>query len=178
MAMKVMAPGIEHKSDVGGVRLNVGPEEAGSVFDQLLTTVAQAKPDSPVDGVLMQPMAEDGIELIVGAVRDSLFGPAVMLGAGGVLVELMKDVVFRFAPLTLTDATGMLERLRSRALLDGFRGHAAVNRARIVDVLLRVSRLMQDRPEILELDINPLVASGERALAIDCRVRLRAVQMD
>jgi acetyltransferase len=175
LALKIMAAGISHKSDVGGVQLNVQPEEAGTAFDAILSAVTRVRSDVVIDGVLMQPMASAGVELIVGAVRDPLFGAAIMLGAGGILVELMKDVVFRFAPLTTTDARAMLDRLRSHAILDGFRGHPPVDRASIVDALLRMSRLMLDCPEVVELDINPLFARPSGVQAVDCRVRLRSV---
>jgi acyl-CoA synthetase (NDP forming) len=170
-----MASGISHKSDVGGVQLNVLPEEAGTAFDAMLSTVTRARSDVVIDGVLIQPMAATGVELILGAVRDPLFGAAIMLGAGGILVELMNDVVFRFAPLTSTDARAMLDRLRSHALLDGFRGQPPVDRASIVDALLRISRLMQDCPEVIELDINPLFSRANGVEAVDCRVRLHSV---
>jgi acetate---CoA ligase (ADP-forming) len=176
LAMKVVAAAIEHKTDVGGVRLNIrNAEEAGAAFDEMIAQVSSARPGVTIDGVLLQTMVDPGVELIIGAVRDPLFGAAIMVGAGGTLVELLKDVVFRFAPLSLTDAAGMLNQLRSRALLDGYRGRAPVARTAITNALLRVSRLMQDFPHIVELDINPLVAGATGALAVDCRIRLSAI---
>ena len=172
LALKIMAGELSHKSDVGGVRLHVQPQDVGVVFDELVAVGVRA--GANVEGVLIQPMAERGIELIVGALRDPLFGTAIMIGAGGVLVELMRDVVFRFTPLSTSDAWAMIARLRSHALLDGFRGYPPVDRASIVDTLLRISRLMQDCPEVMELDINPLFARPDGVQAVDCRVRLRS----
>ena len=173
IVMKIVAPEIEHKTDVGGVTLDLrSAEDAGAAFERMQECVLAARPDAAIDGVLLQSMAKRGAELIAGSVRDPLFGAAVMVGAGGVMVELIKDVVFRFAPLNSADATEMLMHLRSRALLEGFRGQPSADKVAVIDVLLRISRLVQDFPVIAELEANPLIAYHDGVLAVDARVRL------
>ncbi len=130
-----------------------------------------------MEGVLVQQMAPRGVEIFVGMTCDPSLGPLIAFGIGGTNVEVWRDVVFRVAPLTTTDAAEMLDEIRGRKLLDGFRGSPAADRAAIVDVLLRVSRLALEAPEIVEIDINPLVAfEPERGvLAVDARIRIGEV---
>ena len=168
VAMKIVSETIVHKTDVAGVVLGLRDDAAVTgAYDELAS-----RPQ--VSGVLVQAMAPRGVELFVGMTRDPSFGPLVAFGAGGTSVELWGDVVFRVAPLTTTDASEMIESIRARKLLDGFRGAPAADRDAIRDVLLRVSRLAEDEPRIAELDINPLVAfePGRGALVVDARIRI------
>jgi acetyltransferase len=123
-------------------------------------------------GVLMQQMVSGGVETFVGATRDPEFGHLLGFGIGGVQVELWKDVVFRVTPLRDVDAHAMIEQIRARPLLDGFRGSQPVDKRALVDVLLRISQLISDVPELLELDLNPLIALPTGAIAVDARIRL------
>ena len=175
VALKIVAPSIVHKSDVGGVLLSLeGDGEARAGFDQIIASVKAKAPEAEVTGVLVQPMVAPGREMIVGGARDSSFGPMLMFGLGGVFVEVMRDVVFRMAPVARTQAAEMIHGLRADRLLAGVRGQPPVDYRAIEDVLLRVSQLLVDFPEIRELDINPLVTYPDGAIAADARVVLGA----
>jgi acetyl coenzyme A synthetase (ADP forming)-like protein len=177
VVMKVKSPDVVHKTDVGGVKLNLRTEEeAARAFDEIRASVSRAKPDARFDGVTVEPMVAGGIETIVGMTRDPLFGPVVLFGLGGVAVELLRDVAVRVAPITDRDAEEMVGEIRGAPLLDGYRGAPPVDKASLLDLLHRVSRLAVDHPEIVELDLNPVVAfPGEKpALVLDARVRIAA----
>ena len=175
VAMKVKSPDAVHKTDVGGVRLNLKTEEeAARAFDEIRGALLKAKPGARFDGVTVEPMATGGIETIVGMTRDPLFGPVVLFGLGGVAVELLRDVSVRVAPLTDRDAQEMVREIRSHPLLQGYRGAPPGNTESLIDLIHRVSCLASDNPEIAELDLNPvLVFPGDRScLAIDARMRV------
>ncbi|HET9251912.1 MAG TPA: acetate--CoA ligase family protein [Candidatus Eisenbacteria bacterium] len=177
VAMKVKSPDAVHKTDVGGVKLSLRTEEeAAKAFDEIRASLAKAKPGARFEGVTVEPMVSGGIETIVGMSRDPLFGPVVLFGLGGVAVELLRDVSVRVAPITDRDAEEMVGEIRGAPLLDGYRGAAPVDKASLLDLLHRVSRLAVDHPEILELDLNPVVAfpGGKPALVLDARVRVGA----
>jgi acyl-CoA synthetase (NDP forming) len=166
VAVKV-AGGVVHKSDAGGVRLGVRDE---TELRRAVADLAAGFPSSP--GVLLQPMAEPGTELIVGALRDRQFGPMVMLGAGGTLADILDDRTFRLAPLTDEHADAMIASLRVARLLDGYRGRPRASRAAVRDVLVRVAALVHDLPEVSELDLNPLVCNADGPLVVDARIRV------
>jgi acetyl coenzyme A synthetase (ADP forming)-like protein len=171
VALKVVAPDLSHKSDVGGVRLGLGDAEAvRRAHGEMLAAVAQAAPGAAVEGALVQRMAPKGLELIVGIHRELGFGPLVMFGLGGTFVEIHRDVAFRLAPLTVEDAHDLLGAIRGARALDGVRGGPPVDREALVDLLLRVSRLALDFPGITSLDLNPVMALGKGAVAADARV--------
>lgn len=174
VALKVASPDIPHKSEVGGVRLNVATRSAlASDFGELLQHVHDARPAARIDGVCVQPMLPAAQELIVGAVRDSQFGPLVMAGAGGVEVEGLRDVAFALAPLARDEAEAMLEATWAGRRLRGFRNLPPADREAVIDTILRVGRLVADIDEIQEIEINPLSVfpAGTGALAVDVRVR-------
>jgi acetate---CoA ligase (ADP-forming) len=176
VALKIVSRAVRHKSDVGGVLLDL--RDVAAVREGVATLerrMAAAGHKGDLDGVLVQPMAPRGVEMFLGASRDPVFGPVVAFGTGGIELELWNDVVFRIAPLTSADALAMLDSIRGRALLDGFRGAPAGDREALVDAILRVSRLVEDVPEVVELDLNPLVAlePGRGVVAVDARVRVR-----
>ena len=175
VAMKIVSPEIVHKTDVGGVK--VGVEGAAAVrvaFEEIVTAARHAVPDATIHGVLVQEMVQGGRETIAGVTRDPSFGPLVMFGLGGIFVEVLRDVVFRVAPISRRDAADMIAGLRGARLLDALRGTPPADRHAIEDVLLRLSRLAGDFPEIAELDVNPLLAFPDRAVAVDGRVLLRS----
>jgi len=170
--VKVMSPDILHKSDVGGVRVRVkDAAEVDSVIGEMLVQPEIAK--ARLDGFLVEEMAPAGQELVIGALRDPQFGPLVMVGLGGIFVEVLKDVAFRICPIERIDAVEMLDELKGKALLDGARGQAAVSREAIIDTLLRIGSehglLMSLGSEIAEADINPLIVSPNGAVAVDAR---------
>ncbi len=165
VALKIVSELVTHKTEVGGVKLALATDaEVREAYRELARAGARA--------ALVQKMAPRGVELFVGMTRDPSFGPLVAFGIGGTSVELWGDVVFRLAPLTTTDAAEMLDGIRAKKLLEGFRGAPAVDRAAVEDVLLRVGQLVVDLPEIAELDINPLIALPHGTLAVDARIRI------
>jgi len=173
VALKVASPDILHKSDIGGVILDIADDDALSLaWDQVLDRTHQRMPDAAVWGALVQNMVPPGFEVIIGVERDATFGPMVMFGLGGIYVEVLHDVAFRLAPLDPAEARRMIDQTRGSALLKGARGSEPSDVDAIVDVLVRVSALATDFPEIVELDINPLVVGprGTGALAADIRI--------
>lgn len=173
VALKVASPDILHKSDIGGVELGIADDAALSrAWDQVLDRTHRRMPDAAVWGALVQKMVAPGFEVIVGVERDPTFGPLVMFGLGGIYVEVLHDVAFRLAPLDRAEARGMIGQTRGAALLKGARGSEPSDVEAIVEVLVRVAALASDFPEIVELDINPLVvgARGSGAVAADIRI--------
>lgn len=170
--VKVMSPEILHKSDAGGVKVNLA--DAKAVADAIRAMqAAPAIKAARVEGFLVEEMAPRGEEVVVGGIRDPQFGPLVMVGLGGIFVEVLKDVSFRICPITKLDAEEMLGELKGHALLEGARGRAAVSKEAIVDVLLKVGGedglLLRHAADIREADINPLIVSAGGAVAVDAR---------
>jgi acetate---CoA ligase (ADP-forming) len=176
VALKIASPDILHKTDVGGVRVGLrSAEEVRDAFELMLYRANRYLPEARVWGCLVQEMAPaGGLEVLVGMNRDPQFGPLVTFGLGGIYVETLKDVTFRIAPFSIREAEEMLAEIRAHALLDGVRGQPAVDKAAIVDAILRIGQLVQDFPEIVELDINPLIVYPQQrgAIAIDMRLVL------
>jgi acetyl coenzyme A synthetase (ADP forming)-like protein len=176
VVLKIASPDILHKTDVGGVKVGLGSaEEVRDAFELMVYRAQRYLPQAHVWGCLVQQMVPPGgLEVLVGMNRDPQFGPLVTFGLGGIYVETLKDVTFRIAPFAIQSAKNMLSEIRARALLDGVRGAPPVDKDAIVDTLLRIGQLVQDFPEIAELDINPLMVypEGRGAIAIDMRLVL------
>lgn len=171
---KVVAPAIVHKTEADGVQVDLrSADDVEAAWNRIMAGAAAAAPGAVVEGVLVQPMVKDGRELIVGMSRDPSFGPLVMFGLGGVMVEVLKDVTFRIAPFGRQDARDMIRGIKGVKMLEGVRGAPPVNFAALEDILLRVSQLVLDFPEISELDMNPILATDEEVVAVDGRVMLR-----
>jgi acetyltransferase len=171
VVMKIVSPDILHKSDVGGVKVGmVTPGEVRDAFDLIQYRARRYMPDADIWGVVVQPMVPQGKETIIGVKRDPQFGPLIMFGMGGIYVEVLKDVTFRLAPISRQDAEEMIREIRTYRLLRGVRGEPPVDFKAIADVLLRVSQLVMDFPEIVELDVNPLMCLEDRAVAVDMRM--------
>ena len=170
IVLKAIAPGLLHKSDVGGVVLDLRDESA------LRTAAIAMREKLPVTGYIVQQQAPRGVEALVGMTYDASLGPLLVAGIGGTAVELYKDVAFRVTPLTDVDAREMLDSLKGRALLDGFRGAPPADRDALVDVMLRVAALIELVPELAELDLNPVMVlePGAGAIVVDARMRLQA----
>ncbi len=168
-ALKLVARGVVHKSDISGVLLGIrGPQTAADGWRQLMDAAARVGAGDP--RVLVTPMIEPGVETVVGVLRDRQFGPVVMFGLGGVFVEALDDVVFRVAPFDHRDAEAMIQEIRAHRLFDAVRGRPAVDREALVDLLVRVSELAADRAEVAELDLNPVILSARGAAIADARV--------
>jgi len=173
VVLKVVSPQITHKTDVGGVKLDLkSPEEVAAAFDEIMAAARRAAPDATVDGVSVQQMARPGIEVIVGVSTDPQFGPVIMFGLGGVLVEVLKDVSFRIIPIATRDARQMIREIKGFPLLEGYRGQDPADLAALESLLLRVSGFVEQQPEVSELDLNPVFAYKDGALAVDARIVL------
>lgn len=173
VALKVASPDILHKSDVGGIRLDLRNAEAvRDAFDLIMYRAGQHMPDAGIWGVLVQEMVTPGKEVIVGMSHDPQFGPLILFGLGGIYVEVLKDVTFRLAPVTQREARSMVNEIRSAPLLRGVRGEKPSDLAAIAETIQRVSQLVMDFPEIVELDINPLVVHHQGAIALDARLSI------
>lgn len=177
VVMKIVSPEILHKSDVGGIRLNLADRAAVlAEYDGLMKDIHAAKPDARLEGVLIEKMAPRGQEVIIGMKRDPDFGPLLMFGLGGIYVELFKDVAFRVAPVSAMEAHQMITETRAGKLLTGFRGAPKADLDAVVDVILRLGQLALDFPQIQEVEVNPLLVypEGQGVLALDGRVILKA----
>lgn len=175
VVMKIVSKDILHKSDVGGIRLNLTDQgQVVNGFNAMMVDVKSHLPDAEIEGVLIEATAQKGIEVIIGMRRDVGFGPILMFGMGGIYVELFKDVSFRIAPISRKDALDMIAATKAGTLLKGFRGSKEADIEAVVDVLMRLSQLVCDFPEIEEIEINPLLVmpKGEGALALDSRIIL------
>ena len=173
VVMKIISPDILHKSDIGGVQVGIKNEkEVRLTYEEIINRAYRYLPDADVWGVAVQKMVPMGKEVIVGVNRDPTFGHLMMFGLGGIYVEVLQDVVFRVAPLTRVEAEEMVREIRSFPLLAGTRGEKPVDLDAIVDCVLRVSQMVTDFPQIVELDINPLFAyeDGQGAMAVDARI--------
>jgi acyl-CoA synthetase (NDP forming) len=175
VAIKIVSTGISHKSDVGGVQLNLRDATAlQKAYEEMLAQISLEFPQAKIDGVLVQPMASGGRELILGGRQDPQFGPVVLVGLGGIFVELFEEVVVRVAPISRREAREMVQSLRGYAVLAGARGSQPTDIPALEEALLRLSQLLSDFPEIKELDINPLrvFQAGAGCRALDARVIL------
>lgn len=172
-ALKVVSADVPHKSDVGGVRLGLADRaDVLAAHDAIMAAVAAARPDAAIEGVAVQAMAPPGVEVIVGVTADPQFGPVVMFGLGGVMVEVMGDVAFRLAPLGEGDARDMIDEIKGRPALDGARGRPPADVDALAETLERVSAFAAAHPEVRELDLNPVIASPDGAVAADARIVL------
>ncbi|MGU3541154.1 acetate--CoA ligase family protein [Methylobacterium sp. A54F] len=171
VVLKIVSPDILHKTEAGGVVVGVASAEAvAEAHDRILANARRYKADARIDGVQVQQMLKGGTEVIVGAVTDGSFGKLVAFGLGGVLVEVLKDITFRLAPATHADALSMLDGIQAAEMLKGVRGSEPVDRAALADIIVKVSRLVTDFPEIAELDLNPVFATARDAIAADVRI--------
>lgn len=171
VVLKVLSPDVAHKSDVGGVALDL--RDAATVrqaFDAMMTSITSAAPSARIDGVSVQQQVPAGVEVIVGMTKDPQFGPVIMFGLGGILVEVLRDVAFRLVPLEPRDAREMIREIKGFAVLQGYRGAEPADLTALERLLLDVSRFVDSHPEIEELDLNPVFVYPEGALAVDARV--------
>lgn len=175
VVMKIASPDILHKSDIGAVKVGMSkPADVRDAFELIDYRARRHNPEADIWGVLVQQMISGGKEVIIGMSRDPQFGPMLMFGLGGIYVEVMKDVVFRIAPIDRVEAREMVESIRSFPLLKGVRGEAPADVDAIVEVILRISQLVTDFPEIVEMDVNPLIVheAGQGATVLDARMIL------
>ena len=176
VVLKIISPQVVHKTDAGGVAVDLRTSEAvDSAYRDILDSVQEAHPEARLEGVLVEGYVEEGREVIVGMSTDPSFGPVLMFGLGGIYVEALKDVSFRVQPVTRTDAEEMIRSLRGFSLLEGIRGEKGVDLDTLVEVVQRVSQLVGDHDRIVELDLNPFLATPEGGVAVDARLALHPV---
>jgi len=171
--LKIVSPDIIHKSDVGGVIVGLkNAQEVRNAYKQILKNVKKHKADAKIVGILVQEMAPSSTEVIVGAIKDPQFGPALMFGLGGIFVEVLKDVTFRVAPITVDEAREMITEVKAYPLLKGYRNQPPADIEAIVQILLNTSRLVMEHQEIKELDLNPIMVYEKGAKTVDARIIL------
>ncbi|MGF7117690.1 acetate--CoA ligase family protein [Methanobacterium oryzae] len=176
LVMKIVSPQISHKSDVGGIKLNLKNRgEVKVAYEDMMENIPKKEPNAHLEGVQLQKMLSGGKEVIIGMVQDPTFGPMLMFGLGGIYVEVLKDVKFQIAPVNETEAKDMVAGIKTHELLEGTRGDKPKDIDSIVDIILRISQLVTDFPEINEFEINPLMVfdEGDGALAVDMRLMLK-----
>jgi acyl-CoA synthetase (NDP forming) len=173
VVLKIVSPDIVHKSDVGGVVINLkDAKDVQNAYKRIMDNVKEHKPNAKVVGMLVQEMAPSSTEVIVGATKDPQFGPAIMFGLGGIFVEVLKDVTFRIAPITEDEAREMITEVRAYPLLKGYRNTPPADIDAIVRILLNTSRLVTEHEEIKELDLNPIMVYEKGAKTVDARIIL------
>lgn len=173
LVAKIVSPQIIHKTDAGGVILNINsPQEARTAFSTILKRVNDYNPHAKIDGVLLENLQSPGTETIIGAIDDPQFGKTLMFGIGGVFVEAFHDVAFRLAPVTDDEAKQMLEEIQAHELLSGYRGSTVVDKNALTRILLATSRLITENNEIVEIDLNPVISREKDAIVVDARVIL------
>ncbi len=173
VVLKVASPDVVHKSDIGGVKVGLkNATQVSQAYKDILTAVKQKQPDARVHGVSVQSMAKSGVEVIIGMTKDAQFGPVIMFGLGGILVEILKDVSFRIVPLTKRDAGEMIRDIKGYPVLEGYRGQEPSDVGALENMILKVSDFVENNPEIKELDLNPVFAYKDGAVAVDARIVL------
>jgi acyl-CoA synthetase (NDP forming) len=175
VALKIISPDITHKSDSGGVRLGLKTStEVEKAYNDMLMAVGRRCPGALIEGVSVQKMVPLGVEIIIGMSKDPQFGPVLMFGLGGIWVEILKDVSFRIVPLERRDAQEMIQEIKGFPLFKGYRGTDPISLTHLEELLLKVSRFVENHPEIKELDLNPIFAYKDGAIAVDARIILES----
>ncbi len=173
VVLKIASSDVVHKSDAGGVKLDLKTaKQVGKAYDDILKGIKKEYPQAKIDGVSVQKMARPGVEVIIGMSKDAQFGPVIMFGLGGILVEILKDVSFRIVPLVRRDAAEMIREIKGYPLLEGYRGQEPADVSNLEELLLKVSDFVEKNPDIGELDLNPIFAYKDGAVAVDARVVL------
>jgi len=171
VVMKISSPDISHKSDVGGIILDINSEEeVKNAYRDMMDTVKLKVPDARIDGVMLQKMAEPGIEVIIGVKLDPQFGHVIMFGLGGIFVEIYRDVSFRVTPVNSEMARDMILEIKGSPILMGARGRSSADINAIINVIVKLSEMLEKNPDIVELDINPLIVYEKNVVAVDARM--------
>jgi len=171
VVLKIVSPDITHKSDVGGVKVGLGSKkDVEAAFAAIMKSVKKKQPKARIEGVAVQKMAPEGTQVIVGMSKDPQFGPVMMFGLGGVLVEVLKDVSFRIVPLEPRDAKQMIREIKGYPVLEGVRGQDAADVEALESLILQVSAFAEANPQVEEIDLNPVFAYPDGAIAVDARI--------
>jgi acyl-CoA synthetase (NDP forming) len=173
VVLKIASPDVIHKSDSGGVKLDLNNvARVRTAYDEIMTNVNNQHPNAKIQGVSVQKMVQPGTEVIIGTNKDSQFGPVIMFGLGGLFVEILKDVSFRIIPLNKRNAQEMIQKIKGYPLLQGYRGKEPADIPALIDLILKVSKFVDENPKIKELELNPVFAYSEGATAVDARIIL------
>jgi acyl-CoA synthetase (NDP forming) len=173
VVLKIVSPEVIHKSDVGGVILNLkNAHEVDRAYKTILANVKKHQPKARISGILVQEMVPSSTEIIVGAIKDGQFGPSMMFGLGGIFVEILEDVAFRIAPVTKQEAESMITEIKAYPVLKGYRNQPPLDTVAIVDIIVNTSKLVAEHQEIKELDLNPIMVYERGAKAVDARIIL------
>jgi acyl-CoA synthetase (NDP forming) len=177
VVLKIASPDVIHKSDSGGVKLGLNNvTQVGIAYDEMMESVNQQYPGADIRGVSVQKMARSGTEVIIGTSKDPQFGPIIMFGLGGIFVEVLKDVSFKIIPVNKRDAQKMIQEIKGYPLLQGYRGKEPADIPALVDLILKISKFVDENPKIKELELNPILAYSEGAIAVDARIILEEDQ--
>jgi len=175
IVLKIASPDIIHKSDSGGVKVGLASiTQVGNAYGEIMSSVKQRFPKAKIQGISVQKMARPGLEVIIGMSKDAQFGPVLMFGLGGILVEILKDVSFRIVPVTRKDAEDMIKEIKGYPLLQGYRGQEPADIPSLERLIVQVSDFVEQNPQIKELDLNPVFAYKDGAIAVDARITLEA----
>jgi len=173
LVMKIVSPDIMHKTDIGGIKMNiVNPPQVRESYKNIICNVRKNKPEARINGVLLYKQAPKGVEVIVGMIKDPQFGPTVMFGLGGIFIEILKDVAFRVCPVDRTDIEEMLTEIEGIKMLQGYRGQPRCDVNAIIGIILEISRLALVYPVIKEIDLNPIIVYEKGAIVVDAKVFL------
>jgi acyl-CoA synthetase (NDP forming) len=173
IVLKIASPNVIHKSDSGGVKLGLNnAAQVRMAYNGMMESVNKQYPDADIQGVSVQKMVRPGTEVIIGTNKDPQFGPVLMFGLGGVFVEILKDVSFRIIPVNERDAQEMIQEIKGYPLLQGYRGKEPASIPALVDLILKISKLVEENPKIKELEMNPIFAYRDGAMAVDARIIL------
>jgi acyl-CoA synthetase (NDP forming) len=173
IVLKIASPDIIHKSDAGGVKVGLkNKTEVEKAYGEIMKAAREKFPKAKIEGVAVQKMARPGIEIIIGVFKDAQFGPVIMFGLGGIFVEVLKDVSFRIIPIARRDAAEMIKEIKGYPLLKGYRGTEPAHLPSLENILMKVSEFVERTPEIKEIDLNPVIAYKDSAIAVDARIVL------
>ena len=173
VVLKISSPDVVHKSDSGGVKLGLAnTAQVGKAYSEIMSSVKQAYPEAQIQGVSVQSIAPPGVEVIVGMSKDPQFGPVLMFGLGGVFVEVLKDVSFRIVPVTERDAREMIKEIKGYPILEWYRGQKPASIPALEKLIVEVSQFVEKNPQIKEIDLNPIFAYPDKAVAVDARIIL------
>jgi acetate---CoA ligase (ADP-forming) subunit beta len=173
VVLKISSPDVIHKSDSGGVKLGLANgAQVGKAYSDIMSSIKKAFPKAVIEGVSVQRMAPPGVEVIVGMSKDAQFGPVLMFGLGGILVEVLKDVSFRIVPVSERDAGEMIREIKGYPVLEGYRGQEPASIPALEKLIVKVSSFVEKNPQIKELDLNPVFAYPDNAVAVDARIIL------
>lgn len=176
VVLKISSVDITHKSDAGGVKVNLKDKAAvEQAYDEIMASCTAGYPDADIEGIAVQGMAKAGTEVIIGMTKDPSFGPVLMFGLGGVFVEVLKDVAFRVIPIEASDAEDMINEIKGKKILEGYRGQEPADVACLQQILLKLSDYVNETPEIQEIDMNPVFSYKDGAVVVDARIILSAV---